>query len=516
MRRRIALVPVDARPVTCDLAGQITRIAGWEVLTPPKEILGFLRNPGDIDGVHQWLVETADHVEGFVLSMDMIHYGGLVPSRITRDSREAVSKRTKLLSLLKDKYPSKPILAFSSTMRISDSYVNEEEKLYWSDYGRDLFTYSFHSHRFEKTKSSEAEAKMLASYNQVPTDILKDYLQTRERNAMINLSLIEYVESGIVDTLVFPQDDTAEYGMNIREQERLHEEILQRRLFDQVYIYPGADEVACVLVAKLVFQLEGINAPTFYPFFSGETGAFQNALYEDRPLIESVKGQVYALGGFIEDVQNADIRLAVNVPGRRQGEIALRNHLSEVDTPDRNIGEWLRKLHHFLKDGKPVAIVDLAYANGADPAMIIPLLSKIDISCLSGFAAWNTAGNSIGTVVAQAAMVHLRQLRYDDLGNVPTKELTEQLILRFLDDFVYQSIVRSKVREQYDETTLSKEQLLKVVKENFLPEAEVFFQEKGMKNTLSQWDIQIENVFLPWERTFEIGMDLSLKPKYGL
>ncbi|HEX7063681.1 MAG TPA: DUF4127 family protein, partial [Bacillales bacterium] len=341
MKRRIALVPVDARPVTCDLAGQITRIASWEVLTPPKEKLGFLKEPGNIGGIHRWLEETADHVDGFVLSMDMIHYGGLVPSRINNDSQQVLSKRTEILSLLKEKHPDKPILAFSSTMRISDSYVNEEEKPYWADYGRELFAYSFHSHRFEKTQSSDSKIKMQEGLNQVPADIVYDYLHTRERNAAVNLSLIRYVESGIVDTLVFPQDDTAEYGMNIREQERLHEEILKRRLFDQIYIYPGADEVACVLVARLVYQLEGITPPSFYPFFSGETGALQKALYEDRPLIESVKGQVYALGGFIENAQDADIRLAVNVPGRRQGEIALRNHLSEVDTPDRNIGEWL-------------------------------------------------------------------------------------------------------------------------------------------------------------------------------
>ncbi|HEX7064273.1 MAG TPA: DUF4127 family protein, partial [Bacillales bacterium] len=166
------------------------------------------------------------------------------------------------------------------------------------------------------------------------------------------------------------------------------------------------------------------------------------------------------------------------------------------------------------KDGKPVAIADLAYANGADPAMVIPLLSQIDINCLAGFAAWNTAGNTIGTVVAQAAMVHLRRLNSDESDNIAVKELMEQLILRLLEDFVYQSIVRQEVRNRYDESKLSREELLTVVKENFVPEAEGYFREKGFENIFSQWEVRIENIFLPWNRTFEIGMDISLKPKH--
>ncbi len=40
---KIALVPLDARPVTRDLPVRIASIAGWDVLVPSKEWLGHLK-----------------------------------------------------------------------------------------------------------------------------------------------------------------------------------------------------------------------------------------------------------------------------------------------------------------------------------------------------------------------------------------------------------------------------------------------------------------------------------------
>jgi hypothetical protein len=143
MNRKIALVPVDARPVTRDLPGDIAKIGGWEVIVPPKDILGFLKTPGDVETVREWLEGVAPEVDGFVISSDMFCYGGLVPSRINQDSYEMLNNRLNKLRKLKEKYPEKPVMAFSATMRISNNYVNEEEKPYWSEYGKEIYAYSY-------------------------------------------------------------------------------------------------------------------------------------------------------------------------------------------------------------------------------------------------------------------------------------------------------------------------------------------------------------------------------------
>jgi hypothetical protein len=507
MQRKLALIPIDGRPVTRDLPCQIARIGGWEVLVPEKNQLGLLKIRANIDGLLEWVFKVSPAVDGFVISADMIGYGGLVPSRISTDSEELIRTRLNVLKKLKELYPDKKIMVFSATMRISNNYVNEEEKEYWAEYGEEIWSYSYHSHRYEKTSSEESKKIVEKLSSCIPDAILKDYLATREKNFNVNLGLLTLVEEGIIDVLVYPQDDTSEYGFNIREQEQLSKEVMERSLFSKVFIYPGADEVANTLVSRLIYLLEGVKAPTFYPFFSGEKGALVSAMYEDRPIVESVKGQIYAFGSHtVEFANEADIVFAVNVPGKRQGDLALRKFLEEVDTADRNIGEWISRINYYLSKGKKVAVADVAYANGADQAMMDRLLDGVSLSDLSGFGAWNTAGNTIGTVVAQAAMVHLQSVKLNvDMEEVKSR-LQDQLVLRMLEDYVYQCHVRQVVRASVDENMIGKAELLDKVNTAFQAQARMFLEKLSLD--------YVVDVFLPWDRTFEIGLAVKRGSKH--
>ncbi|TYS69819.1 DUF4127 family protein [Sutcliffiella horikoshii] len=505
MNRKIALIPIDARPVTRELPKQIAKIGGWEVLLPEKEMLGFLKRPGNIKSLSEWLLKVAPQVDGFVLSTDMLAYGGLVPSRINTEELQVILKRLELILHLKKTYPEKPIMAFSATMRISNNYVNEEEKEYWKDYGEEIWQYSYHTHRFVRTECEDSKTTVERLSAVIPTNILQDYLQTRERNFQVNLSLLDQVENGTLDVLVFPQDDTSEYGLNIEEQERLTDYVRKRQLSSKVFIYPGADEVANTLISRLIYTLENVEPPSFFPFYSGETGSHVHAMYEDRPICESVKGQIYAFGSYtVDNASDADIVFAVNVPGKRQGDLALQKFLGEVDTSHRNIGEWISRILHYVKRKKLVGIADVAYANGADPSMLPSLLDKVNLSTLCGFGAWNTAGNTLGTVVAQSAMVYLQKAK----PSVPFEDvqarMEQQMVLRLLDDYLYQTIVRQQVRKAVKTDTISDETLLQEVTARFHEEAKVFLEKYSLT-------YEINDIYLPWNRTFEIGICLEEK-----
>ncbi|MFC4025090.1 DUF4127 family protein [Oceanobacillus longus] len=505
MSRKLALIPVDARPVTYDLPKDLAQLADWELITPPKAALGFLKKAADFSALFQWMKDTAAMVEGFVVSIDMILYGGLVPSRINSDSETIIKERLERFLKIKQEYPHIQIMAFSSTMRLSNSYVNQEEKDYWKEYGKEIWSYSYHHHLFQKYGLSEDMAIVTDLKNKIPDSILNDYLVSRDRNFVINLSLIDYVEQGVIDILIFPQDDTSEYGLNIMEQEQLKEKVFEKNLYERIYIYPGADEVASVLTARIIYQLEEEELPTFYPIYSGMKGALSIAMYEDRPLLESVKGQVYAFGSHtVEHPEEAHIILGVNVPGRKQGDLAIQVNLNEVDTNDRNLGEWVRKLHYYYKNDKRVAIADVAYANGADPAMIPQLLSIFSIQQLSGFAAWNTAGNTIGTAVAQAALVYLA----DKQGRSTNQVKDKQFLVRLLDDYLYQTIVRQEVRKIVNEEEGQREVLLEKVKELFHHQSIQLINKTNMR-------YHIDSIYLPWDRTFEIGIQLKSNEQEG-
>ncbi|WP_261130880.1 DUF4127 family protein [Bacillus sp. Marseille-Q3570] len=509
MKRKIALLPVDARPVTRDLPRQLAAIGGWEVLVPERHELGFLKKPGNLDHLQKWLREMAHEVDGIIVSVDMLGYGGLVSSRISEATVDEVRARLQVLKELKAVNPELKIMGFSATMRLSNSYVNEEEKEYWSRYGKEIWQFSYHSHRHSKTKDFNSKKLVEELKPQIPDTILKDYKKTRERNFTINLSLLDEVDAGLFDTLVFPQDDTAEYGYNIQEQELLSEEVNKRTLHEKVFIYPGADEVASTLVARMVYDLEDVKRPIFHPFYSGQKGALSNAMYEDRPITESVKGQVYAFGSFtVESSPEADVLLAVNVPGKKQGDLALQRGLYEVDTTDRNLGEWMLKIKHYLEKGKDVAVADLAYANGADPALMPRLIDSGIFSHLSGFAGWNTAGNSLGTVIAHSAMVHLQKLNGFLLDTDFRKRHLELLTLRLLDDYLYQSVVRQNVRGRVDESRLNDDELLEVVQQEFMEAAGEMLKKLQLCQGFAP---RIQNLALPWNRTFEIGLVIELE-----
>lgn len=499
MNGKLALIPVDARPVSYDLPCELARLAGREMLVMPKGRLGFLKKPADLHALSSWLDTVAGEVAGIVLSVDMLLYGGLVPSRINTEGIPVIKERLETFLQLKQRNPSLKIMAFSSTMRLSNSYVNEEEKEYWNQYGKEIWKYSWHYHLLQKFGNPEDRAIVDGLESTIPDWVLEDYLRTRERNFEINQLLIELVEQNVIDFLVFPQDDTSEYGLNIMEQEKLKAAIVDRQLHSRIHIYPGADEVASVLTARLIYELEGERYPVYYPMYSGIKGSLSTAMYEDRPIQETVKGQVFALGGHTaESPEEADIILGVNVPGRKQGDLALQVNLSEVDTNDRNIGEWISRLQFHKGKGRPIAVADVAYANGADEAMLPQLLAEIPLQDLSGFAAWNTAGNTLGTAVSQAALLHLAARK-----GIDAKDMKERLLLhRILDDYLYQSLIRREVRARLDETETPADQLLSQVKELFIPQAEQLLDGLGAS-------YHVTDIHLPWDRTFEVGIGLE-------
>ena len=80
----IALMPMDERPATGRHAAMIAAVAGVHVQLPPSSLLSRLRVPGDRDGLSRWL--SRSDADAAVVSLDMLGFGGLVPSRLGYES----------------------------------------------------------------------------------------------------------------------------------------------------------------------------------------------------------------------------------------------------------------------------------------------------------------------------------------------------------------------------------------------------------------------------------------------
>ena len=98
---RIAVLPMDDRPVNYDYPRYLARAAGLEILLPPRVWLG---NPwrtsrhADLVG---WLVQTAPQADAMVVAIDTLAYGGLIPSRTSAESTVDVLVRLEVLRRLK-------------------------------------------------------------------------------------------------------------------------------------------------------------------------------------------------------------------------------------------------------------------------------------------------------------------------------------------------------------------------------------------------------------------------------
>ena len=443
---KISLLPIDNRPVCYNLVKDITSIDNSiELFLPNRELLGDLTKQANVEALFDWLKSLED-VDCIILSLDTLIYGGLIPSRRSKDTFEIINERLNTLKQILETKMAK-VYAFSSIMRISNNNYNEEEKEYWSEYGKKIFEYSFEFHKTGIEPNSD-----------IPKNILEDYVKTRTRNFEVNKRLLQFEKDGLFEFLIFSKDDCAQYGFNVMEANELKNM--------GANIKTGADEIPLTLLARALKK----EIKIFVEYIEPENiDLISN--YEDVSIKKSVEGQL-ELAGFnqVLDSDKADIILIVNNFKIKQGE-----HVMSWDTEPFNKA--------FNMPNKSFAIADVRFANGADNNFVERLLQNIDLKNFYGYAGWNTSANTLGSLLA-TIKTKFKANQYNDIA---FKKLQ---LIRFLDDWAYQANVRKMINKPQDISTMMKpyeNKLLKILGIN-----------------------PIENIkySYPWNRKFEIEVDL--------
>jgi hypothetical protein len=541
---------MDDRPVNYDYPRYLSRAAGMEVLLPPREWLGNPWRQSRHADLVDWLSRTVPETDAAIVAIDTLGYGGLIPSRTSTEPAESVLDRLGIIRRLKAAHPAFPILASSVVMRINRSNSCEEEKPYWATFGSQMFRLSSLEH---KAELGEAAAEEIAERDrlraEIPDDVYLDYRRGRARNHAVNRAMLDWVAEGIFDYLLLPQDDTAAYGWNVSEARSLQAAIRARGLGDRAITYPGADEIGCLLLARYVCRLEGF-APRVWPRYSSVAGPSIVTAYEDRPFHELIKAHLAPLGGSLaESPQDADLLLFVNSPVERQGngdsqwiirqgadrvrsELPSRFHpwldrfcdnegfratWREIQSPGRNPEEFVRALLGALASGRPVALADIAYVNASDLVLGDLLLQQPGVARLAGYGGWNTAGNTLGTVLAQAVINVLSR------RSTPTRDRRaahlEFLFMRFLDDDSYQARERMRCMVG-DLPSLDIAPSMERLPDGKAEEIEgrvgshlqlaVAALRRLFVSSQQVRDVRVDHIHLPWKRLFEVGFDVKV------
>lgn len=497
---KIQFLPLDERP--CNEA-YIRHLYGFSnkvhVEVIDKKDLGHKKTPTSWSKIRKFLDESSGY-DASVLSLDMFFYGGLIPSRLhLMESDDLHDRFTYLKSYLKRNEGTK-IYAFQTLMRTPHYNSSEEEPDYYGQYGEKIFRKAYLEDKKDRdglTNQEESELLDIA----IPDPILEDYTHRRQFNLSVLKKTLKLVQDGWIDFLVIPQDDSSPYGYTAQEQRQLYQYIETFQLWDRVMIYPGADEVALSLISRSILEQ---SRKTFkvYPVYSSTLGPYIIPLYEDRPMYETLKSHLNVIGiQLSETARDADYILAINAPGRCMEEASQQKHRDVSYSSHRNLSMFIQQIETFLCEGHRVALLDTAYANGGDLVLTSRLDKQKLLERLCAYSAWNTHANSLGTLLSMLTIMYVEgeEERFKCFS----------LSYRLIEDLLYQAQVRQDViRETLPKLNASYYDFNYHQKE---VEKDIYHRLRKSYNAMhisKKYPFKVKSIYMPWNRMFEIGMDI--------
>lgn len=498
---KVIYIPLDERPCNYKYPIQIAEGSSLEIIAPPKDILNNKKVPAKLDKLWRFVEEKIEECSYAVLSLDMLIYGGLLPSRLHELPLEVLLERLERIKRLKENNPKVIFYGFDLIMRVPSYSSAEEEPNYYEEYGEFIFKISWLKDKLERGVAEEKDKEDYEKYiNYVPKEFQQDYFERRDKNYKVTEHALKMVAKGIFDFYVIPQDDSALYGVQSQEQGKHRKTIENCNIGNKVYMYPGADEVGCTLISRIINHSSN-KTPKVFVKFSSTLGPTIIPKYEDRPYLETIKYHIISCGMCLADgSDDADVILMVNTPGTEMTESWCQGNPPSTNNSHRNLKEFVIAIKEYIKTGKKVALADVAYSNGADLELISLLNSEKILDKLCSYGGWNTNGNTLGTVLSAAVVSVYNYININFL------------IYRLIEDCGYQALVRQQVISELPNKGLSyydfkDKQSWVEMRTKMLLEG---FVNNNIKQSFEGYDIIINKVDFPWKRMFEVDLEVGI------
>lgn len=502
--KKLLYLPLDERFTTRDLFLSFAEITPYRVITPEKSSLPQKKNLPDVEALIDWTARAAARTDAAIISADMLLYGGLIASRTSGESLEAVRARLKVLKEIRARNPRLPIFVSTTVMRMPQYSSSDEEPDYYAQYGREIFLYSQYSHRFETSQNAEDAANAELYENKIPNEVSADYRTRRARNFQINKDLIELVKTGVINRLVITLDDNHEYGWNIKEAAELKR--LSAGLTARVAVYPGADEAQLPLLARLA--LGGKMMRVFIAYRFPEAKKLIPA-FEGQPLDESVEQQISAAGGSVAGSQSeAECVLYVNNFAEKQlfagSQIAAEEKTVKEEQEKVPLEVLFAESRIKIDAKKTYILADNRYYNGADARFISSIFASRINPLQIAYAGWNTSGNTLGTTLAMGL---LRQRTKNDKS--ARKSYEKMLWARFIEDWAYMVDGREDIKKDLKRRNINGFAGTNLETEYERQITTLLNSKAAIVNRFLKTDYRVARAYFPWHRHFEIGFEIS-------
>ncbi|CAM3522683.1 DUF4127 family protein [Deinococcus frigens] len=403
------LLPLDSRPATRVLPALIAGLGGGTPHVPPAALLGNAAQEANPALLAAWLnTQPADGP--LIAALDALAYGGLVQSRRSPLTTAQALARLEPLREWRAR-TGQPIYAFITLPREPDATA-------------------------------------------------------RARNLAVVRAMLDWAGTGVFAGLDITWDDALPGSPAPAEGAALAQEAADRGL-TSVRVYPGADEVLSMLVARALAPQE----KTVHVEYSDPLAAQQVIKYEGIPLTRSAANHAAGSGFAVTEEGKADLTLYVFNGGDAR-QAALR-------------------VSALLRRG-PVALADVEKVNLGNSRLWADLTTLRQHANLRALAAWGTPGNNLGAALAHAKL----SLNGPD----PTRQ--DALLAReYANDVIYSTELRAQLRGAVPERELDTPQ----------------GQAELLRLAQTYFPLRIGNEYLlntassPWGRSFEWNFNLQAR-----
>jgi len=459
--KNVLYVPLDDRPVNLDDVIVQGRSAGINVITPSlSDITNRLDSQktasgstlvstssptyGNSTNIRQFILNNAASVDGFIISSDMLAYGGLIASRRLRTSAGGAypafdSITTDLLDvirLVKQSYPSKPIYVLDTIMRLATTAF--ADGLSFNAYNESR------TFMLQPRRSFSQFADIITGYNLSPTGSYgsttnfnkEQYYNTRQHKFKSNRYILEQLaQAGYIDFLAIGVDDANTQGVQINEINFVEGRInawlggTNGQNPDRAIVLPDADGLGHALMARMANQLyrNGVK-PRYTVQYFGPHGSTITSQYEYMDVHQNILRHIDIVGG--QSVSSSPTVEIIGITDSAQVTAAV-NRITANST-----------------NRVPTVVIDFVGGGSANPTVTEGLLGSQHTGRILGYSAWNTPGNKIGIALGMGQARFAYLVTETDFTALSTAVNAHGSLLfkRFLKDYYYKTIAIDEIR----------------------------------------------------------------------
>ena len=492
--KKIVYLPLDERP--CNIgytAGVSEGHEAYRLVCPELSEMGVKKTPADYGRIEAFLLRECRDADQLIIALDTLLYGGIIPSRLHHLKREELVSRLDVLKTLKEENPKLYVSAFSLVMRCPCYSDSSEEPDYYAVCGKEIFRYGQNEHRYKLGEISREEYLEERESCSSCLPYIEDY-ETRRAVNIDCLTDALVMVGKCIDEFTILQDDSNARGYTAMDRERVLDVVNSHGI--DLDTYPGADEAGLTLLARAATRIEN-KKPKIYAAYPREGAADVVPIYEDREIKKTVSAQIKSAGAvecFSED--EADFVLYCNLNDERTYDVYL-NYTKQTD--EGYIPEFVERIARTLESGRGAAVADVAYCNSGDITFATEMERRFGVLRLWGYAGWNTASNTLGTVICQGVLRYL----YGD--SETHRKFTAH---RIMDDTVYMADVRREMLRlgygsggaKIEQRGEASERIVRLINER----AAHLFPSVSEK-------YEAVDCYMPWHRLFEIGLTIKEK-----